>query len=293
MVQDQSFPARFFRGVNVLLLTVLAVACLAPLIHVLAVSFSSRAPAVGGFVKFWPVDFTTASYEKVLTSGAFINGLKMSLARTFLGTALMMIVTILTAYPLAQTSRIFRGRSLFVGFLLFAMVFNGGLIPFYLVIRNLGLLDSVWALVLPFALPIFNVIILVNFFREVPQDLSDAAMIDGASHWGMLFHVFLPLCKPALATMTLFSAVYHWNEFFYGTIFMTSSSNLPLQAYLRQVVLLKDLSTLISDPSAFEKFSDKSLQAATIFVTILPILLVYPFLQRYFVAGARLGAVKG
>lgn len=292
-------PRRTTRGgrlaglANATLLLLFAALCLLPMLHILAVSLSDRAASVGGFVTLWPINVTLTSYEKVLKAGAFLNGLRISVLRTVLGTAIMMAVTILTAYPLSRPARSFKGRPVFVWLMLFAMVFNGGLIPFYLVVRNLGLLDTIWALVLPFALPIWNVIILINFFREVPQDLEDAALMDGASHWRLLWHVYLPLSLPALATLSLFCAVYHWNEYFFGTIFMTSNENLPLQSYLRQVVTLQDMSTIISDPTQFAEFSDRSLRAATIFITTVPILLVYPFVQRYFVTGAKLGAVKG
>lgn len=293
MIRQRSLGGRTFTGINYVLLGLFALLCLLPMLHILAVSLSDRAAAVGGFVTFWPINVTTLSYEKVIRAGAFLNGFRISVVRTLLGTLLMLTVTVLTAYPLARPVREFKGRSVFVWLLLFAMVFNGGLIPFYLVVRNLGLLNSVWALVLPFGLPIWNVIIMINFFREVPQELDDAALIDGASHWHLLFHVYLPLSLPALATLGLFSAVFHWNEYFFGAIFMTNNDQVPLQTYLRQVVIVQDMSTIISDPTQFAKFSDRSLRAATIFVTTLPILLVYPFVQRYFVTGAKLGAVKG
>jgi putative aldouronate transport system permease protein len=293
MVYARSWSARLLTAANYGLLLLFAFVCLLPMLHILAVSLSDRAASVGGFVTLWPVGLTAASYEKVIKAGAFLNGFRMSVLRTVLGTALMMVVTVLTAYPLARPVHEFKGRSVFVWLMLFAMVFNGGLIPFYLVVRNLHLLNSVWALVLPFGLPIWNVIVMINFFREVPQELDDAALLDGASHWQLLLRVYLPLSLPALATLALFSTVFHWNEYFFGAIFMTDSQNVPLQTYLRQVVILQDMSTIISDPTQFAKFSDRSVRAATIFVTTLPILLVYPFVQRYFVTGAKLGAVKG
>jgi putative aldouronate transport system permease protein len=293
MTVTKTWSAHIFTWLNAALLCLLAALCLLPMLHILAVSFSDRAASIGGFVTLWPINITVSSYQKVLAARSFLSGLRMSLLRTVLGAALMMVVTVLTAYPLSRPARQLRGRSLIVWLMLFAMVFNGGLIPFYLVVRNLGLLDTVWALVLPFALPIWNVIILINFFRETPPELEDAAVMDGASHWQLLWHVYLPLSVPALATITLFSAVYHWNEFFFGMIFMTSSERYPLQSFLRQVVILQDMSQLVRDPSQFSQFSDRSLRAATIFVTTIPILVVYPFVQRYFVAGVKLGAVKG
>jgi putative aldouronate transport system permease protein len=151
----------------------------------------------------------------------------------------------------------------------------------------------VWALVLPGAVPIWNVILMMNFFREVPKELEEAAIIDGASHWTILYYVYLPLSLPALATLTLFAAVRHWNSWFDGLILMTDNTKYPLQTFLRTVVVELDMSQLSLDPRDVYELSNRSARAATIFVSTIPILIVYPFLQRYFIAGIRLGAVKG
>jgi putative aldouronate transport system permease protein len=293
MVVDRSWRALLLRSLNYAVLSLLMAACVIPLIHIVAVSFSDRAAAVGGFVTLWPVRFTTASYAKVLEAGAFLNGLRISVLRTVIGTALMMLITILTAYPLSRGSSELRGRTVIMWLLIFAMLFSGGIIPLFLVIRSLKLLNTVWALILPGALPIFNVIILMNFFRDIPQELDDAAVIDGASHWQRLWRVYVPLSLPALATLTLFCAVYHWNSWFDGLIYMTRAENYPLQTFLRTVAVQLDTSQIIRDQSQFNQFSDRSVRAAQIIVTTIPILVVYPFLQRYFVAGIKLGAVKG
>lgn len=293
MIQDRSWSARFGRGLNYLSVGAFALLCLIPLIHIVAVSFSDRAAAVGGFVTLWPIRFTIGSYQKVLEAGAFWSGLRVSVLRTVLGTALMMLVTTLTAYALSRSSRELRGRGVFMWMLIFAMLFSGGIIPLFLVLRSLGMLNTIWALVIPTALPIFNIILLTNFFRDIPQELDDAAVVDGASHWQRLWRIYVPLSVPALATLTLFAAVYHWNSWFDGLIYMTRTENYPLQTFLRTVVVQQDTSQVIRDAANFEQFSDRSVRAAQIVVTTLPILLVYPFLQRYFIAGIRLGAVKG
>lgn len=293
MVESQSFATRVFRvGVHAILILG-ALLCLVPMVHLLALSFSDRAASDGGFVTIWPIGFTTVSYEKVLQAGAFFNAFFISVNRTVLGTAINMALTVLTAYPLSKTSAEFKGRAVFMWALLFAMLFSGGLIPWFLVIRNLGMLDTLWALVIPGALPIWNVIIMMNFLREIPRELEEAAVIDGANHWQVLYHVYLPLSGAALATLTLFAAVGHWNAWFDGLVLMTHASNYPLQTFLRTVVVNLDLTQVLRDPSDFTLFSDKSIRAAQILVTTLPILVVYPFLQRYFIAGIRLGAVKG
>jgi putative aldouronate transport system permease protein len=293
MIQDRSWGARLGRALNYLAVGTFALLCLVPLLHIVAVSFSDRAAAVGGFVTLWPIRFTTGSYQKVLEAGAFWSGLRITLLRTILGTALMMLVTVLTAYALSRTARELRGRNIFMWLLIFAMLFSGGIIPMFLVLRSLGMLNTIWALVIPGALPIFNVILLTNFFRDIPQELDDAAVVDGASHWQRLWRIYVPLAVPALATLTLFAAVYHWNSWFDGLIYMTRSENYPLQTFLRTVVVQQDTSQVIRDTANFEQFSDRSVRAAQIVVTTLPILFVYPFLQRYFIAGIRLGAVKG
>jgi putative aldouronate transport system permease protein len=177
--------------------------------------------------------------------------------------------------------------------LIVAMLFNGGLIPWFLVIRGLGLLNSLWALILPGALPIWNVILLMNFFREIPQELEEAAIIDGASHWNILFHIYLPLSVPALATLVLFAAVTHWNSWFDGMILIMDNAKYPMMTFLRTVVVDMNLQILSINPEDLYNLSDRSVRAANIFIATLPILLVYPFLQRYFIHGIRLGAVKG
>lgn len=174
-----------------------------------------------------------------------------------------------------------------------ALLFNGGLIPWFLVIRNLGLINTLWALVLPGALPIWNVILLTNFFRGIPKDLEEAAIIDGASYWRTLWHIYLPLSLPALATLTLFAAVFHWNSWFDGMILITRNSQYPIMTFLRTVVVDMNLQVLSVNQEDIYNLSDRSIRAANILVATVPILLVYPFLQRYFIHGIRLGAVKG
>jgi putative aldouronate transport system permease protein len=293
MVESRSWGAQLGSAARYFFLALLSVTVLIPIVNQLAISFSDRAATAAGFVAFWPVGFNLFSYHTVISSNAFWSAALISVERTLMGTGLQMALTILTAYPLSRTPREFKGRTIFIWILLIALLFNGGLIPLYLVVRSLDLLDTIWALVLPTALPLFNVILLVNFFRGVPKELEEAAYIDGASHWRILWHVYLPLSLPALATLTLFSAVGHWNSWFDGMIYMSDPTHYPLQTYLRTVVIGNDLSQFILDPNALAFLSDRSIRAAQIFITIIPILAVYPFLQRYFIAGIKLGSLKG
>lgn len=293
MIESKSWGSRLFNAVNVIILIGIAIAAVLPMIHLLAVSLSDRAATQGGLVTFWPIGFTLESYNKVIESGAFLRSLWVSIERTVLGTVLMMTLTVLTAYPLSKTTRELKGRNGFMWLLIFALLFNGGIIPLFLVIRNLEMLDSLWALILPTALPIWNVVLMMNFFRGIPKDLEEAALVDGASHWEILFRIYLPLSLPALATLTLFSAVFHWNSWFDGLIYINNPNNVPLQTFLRTVVVDQNLGQILRDPSKMQQYSDRSLTAAQIYVATVPILIIYPFLQRYFISGIRLGAVKG
>ncbi len=291
MIRDRSLSSRVFDGVNYCFLALFAVLCLLPLAHILAVSLSGRAPATGGFVSFWPIDFTLENYAEVMGSRTFSRSFAISVARVLLGTSLNMILVILTAYPLSKTPRVFKGRTLFIWFFVFAMLFDGGLIPSFLVVRSLGLLNTLGALIFPNAVPIFSVILMMNFFRDVPKELEESALIDGASHWRVLWHIYIPMSLPAIATLTLFAAVNHWNAWFDGLIYM-NNANYPMQTFLRTVVVEYDLTNVGIDPRDLQRLSDRAIRGAQIIVATVPILVVYPFLQRYFISGIKLGAIK-
>jgi putative aldouronate transport system permease protein len=293
MIESKSWQSRLFNVANVAILAAIAAAAALPMIHLLAVSLSDRAATQGGRVTLWPIGFTLTSYQKVMESGAFLDSLWVSVQRTVLGTAVMMLLTVITAYPLSKSTRELKGRNIIMWLFVFALLFNGGIIPLFLVIRNLNLLDSLWALILPMALPVWNVILMMNFFRGIPKELEEAALLDGASHWEILRRIYLPLSLPALATLTLFCAVAHWNSWFDGMIYINSPEKQPLQTFLRSVVVNQDLTRVLRDSSSMAQYSNRSLTAAQIYVATVPILVVYPFLQRYFISGIKLGALKG
>lgn len=292
MVRENSLASRLFDLGNHVFLAAFSILCLLPLLHIFAVSLSGRAPANGGLVTFWPLDFTLGNYDQVIGSQVFLRSLFISLQRVALGVSLNMALIVLCAYPLSKSARLFRGRSIFMWLFVFAMLFDGGLIPTFLVVRSLGLINKLGALILPGAVPIFSVILMMNFFRNVPPELEESALIDGASHWQVLWHIYLPLSLPAIATLTLFAAVGHWNAWFDGLIYMTDSNNYPMQTYLRTVVVELDLTRVGITPKDLLRLSDRAIRGAQIIVATVPILLVYPFLQRYFISGIRLGAVK-
>ncbi|WP_054023951.1 carbohydrate ABC transporter permease [Bacillus sp. FJAT-28004] len=277
------------------ILALTAFACLVPIINTIAISFSGSSAANAGEVFFWPVDFNLASYQKVLEDQAFFNSFGISIKRVILGGAINFILTMVMAYPLSKTSSVFPGRNVYMWFIVFTMLFSGGLIPWYMTINNYGMLDSIWALVLPSAVPVFNVILLMNFFRAVPKELDEAANMDGAGPWRTLFSVYMPAALPSLATVTLFSIVGHWNSFFDGMILMNHKENWPLQTYIQQLVVSLNSIMNTTDPDELRRLSaisNRTLNASKVIVSMIPILLIYPFLQRYFVSGIVLGAVK-
>ncbi|RAV23154.1 carbohydrate ABC transporter permease [Paenibacillus contaminans] len=282
-----------FNLFNYTFLSLLAVLCLLPLVHVFAVSLSANHAASAGIVKLWPVDFNTTSYSYVLGKEEFIRSLLVSVKRVILGTTVNMLMIVLLAYPLSKESTKFKSRTWYVWTFVITILFSGGLIPYYMMIKATGLLDSIWALVIPGAVPVFSVILLLNFFRGLPKELEEAAFIDGAGHFTTLFRIFLPLSTPALATLLLLTMVGHWNSWFDGLIFMNSPEHYPLQSYLQTIVIQKDFSTLTDlNSEALRQISDRTVKAAQIFMGALPVLVVYPFLQKYFMKGIVLGSVK-
>ncbi|MDF2671606.1 MAG: transporter permease [Paenibacillus sp.] len=294
MVENPSIGRRLFQIGNYCFLVLLAFLCLFPIIHVLAVSFSSSSAASAGRVGLWPVEFTTKAYAFVLNKEEFTRSFGVSLQRLVLGTALNMIMCVLIAYPLSKETREFKFRSVYVWYFFITILFGGGLIPTYMTVKSTGLMDTIWALILPGAVPVFNMILLLNFFRGLPKELEEAAFIDGAGHIRTLWSLFIPLSKPVLATVLLFTMVGHWNAWFDGLIYMNDPTNYPLQSYLQTVIIQQDMSAMSdSDVELMKQLSNQTVKSAQIFLGALPIIAVYPFLQKFFVKGIVLGSVKG
>src|SRR5699024_7200369 len=272
-----------------------AITCILPLWYTLSLSLSSKTAAAAGAVALWPVDFNIDSYKQLLQDGQFFKSFWISVQRVVLGAGLNFIIVPLMAYPLSKTVKDFKGRNVLMWTLIFTMLFNGGLIPLYLTIKAYGFMNSICALVLVGGAQtiVFNIILTINFFRNLPKSLEEAALVDVAGPWYILFKLFIPLSIPVLATVSLFSIVYHWNEFLYGLIFMTREEFYPLQTYIQQLVVSIDPSTMTEDQyKRMSELSNRTLDAAKIFIAMIPILLVYPFLQRYFIHGITLGSVK-
>ncbi|TLS54031.1 carbohydrate ABC transporter permease [Paenibacillus antri] len=285
-------PYRIFSAANHALLLGVAVLCMLPLWHTLALSLSGRAPANANRVGLLPIDFTLDAYQKTLANPDFLQSLSIAFQRTALGTVFGMIVIFLAAYPLSKTGGMFRSRSFYAWFFIITLLFNGGLIPTYIVVQKLGLMNSLWALILPSAVNVWLLVLMMSFFRGVPRELEEAALIDGAGHFRILLAIFLPISLPAVATLSLFTMVFHWNSWFDGLIYITKAEKYPLSTFLQTILVQIDTSQLGSTSRDLENISNKTVKAAQIFIGALPILAVYPFLQKYFVKGMVLGAIK-
>ncbi|REK52630.1 MAG: ABC transporter permease [Thermobacillus sp.] len=288
----KTLPYRIFNVFNTAFLSALAVICVIPLLHVLAVSLSSKAAADGNLVGLWPVDFSLEAYKAAINNQYFLGSVWISVMRTVLGTALILLVTVLAAYPLSKETREFRGRPVYAWMFVFTMIFNGGLVPFYILIMKLGLIDKFAVLIIPAMVNVWLIVLMMNFFRGVPRALEEAAFIDGASHFGVLFRIYLPLSLPALATLGLFAGVWHWNSWFDGLLYLSRKEDYPLATYLQTVIVSRDMSSMNFTIEEMQLLSQKTINAAQIFIGALPVLLVYPFLQRYFIKGLVLGSVK-
>ena len=272
--------------------------CLLPLINVLAISFSNRSAVDAGRVSLLPVGFTLSSYQFILGKSAFLVAFWISVKRVVLGTVINLALVVVIAYPLSKESSQFRMRTAYAWLFLITMLFNGGLIPTYMTVRMTGILDTIWALVLPGAVQVWFIILMLNFFRKLPKEIEESATVDGAGHFRILVGMYIPLSPAAIATITLFAAVTHWNAWFDGMIYMNVSEHWPLQTYLRSIIMKmqSQLEHTTPDSEAWElldKISDRTAIAAQIFIGMLPIVTIYPFLQRYFIRGIVLGSVKG
>jgi len=287
---------KIFGVFNYIILTALALLCLMPMINIIALSFSSRNMVNAGFVTFWPREFTLSSYEYMLEkSGLFPAGI-VTIKRVIFGLLINLAMTVLVAYPLSKDDLQFKSRKFYVGFFLFSMIFNGGLIPTYTVIKEMKMLDTIWALILPNAVTMYYVLLMLNFFRGIPKSIEEAAVVDGANWMQILLKIYMPLSLPSLATITLFIIVGHWNEWFVGMIYNKRAQNYPLMTFLQYHVINFKTSDLrpeqIAANPALADLDGRAIKSAGIVLCTLPILCLYPFLQRYFVTGIVMGSVK-
>jgi putative aldouronate transport system permease protein len=286
----------FVDVIIIAILLILTISCLVPVLNTLAMSFSDKTSAALGEVLFLPVNFTISPYVEIVKEGRFFRAFGVSVVRVILGTAINLLFSVFMAYPLSKDPKEFPFRNFYMWIFVFTMMFNGGLVPTFLVIKDLGLIDTIWALVLPCAVNVFNTILLMNFYKGIPKALEEAARVDGAGALRILIQIVIPLAKPALATVTLFCIVFHWNSFFDGKIYINSSENVPLQTYIQGLVVQvspQALANMTPDEIVRKlEVSSINFNSAKAFVSMIPILLIYPFLQKYFVTGIVMGAVK-
>lgn len=282
-----------FSFCNVIFMGILALTCLLPMIHVLAVSFSDAASAGANKVTFWPMGFNTAAYELVFRNAVFGRSFAISVVRTLVGTVISLLCTILVAYPLSKEKEELWGRNVLRWIFIIPMLINGGIVPGFILIRNLGLINSIWALILPGCVPSMYIVMMMNFFRGINAGLLDSARIDGADEFTILLRIMLPLSGASMATIVLFTMVNYWNEWFGGLIFMSERSMWPLQTLLQQMMKSMDMTGFSSsDITMLSKLSDRSFRSAEIIIATVPIMCVYPFMQRFFISGITLGSVK-
>ena len=288
-----------FNIFNYSFLGILAIICIIPFLHLLAVSFSADEFTATGSVFLVPKGVTLQAYEYLIAKKEFFSALVISVLRTTSGTALSLVIIVLSAYPLSKTNGKFKGRTCVTWFFLITMFFSGGLFATYFLYKQLKLLNNFLVFILPGACDVWFILMLMNFFRGIPPALEEAALIDGAKQFTVLFKIYLPLALPSIATIILFTAIGQWNSWFDGIMFMNDPSDYPLQSYLYNMIISSDptkQSNFTMTPEQLEAMKNiggKNLQAAQIFLGLLPIALVFPFLQKYFISGITVGSVKG
>ena len=278
-------------ALNYILITLLTFVCLYPFLNVVAYSFSGYNAVLSKEVTFYPIDFTLEAYKQILGRTTIWTAMRTTVMVTLLGTALSLVLTTFAAYALSI--RDLPGRKVLTGLILFTMYFGGGMIPTFLVVKGVGLYDTLGALFIPQSVSVFNFIVMRTFFRELPESLQDAARIDGASYMQVLVKIILPLSLPILATIGLFYAVGYWNSYFEALIYIQDVDKYTLQLRLRSLLFGSELTSNTSDNVAGTMVLTQSLKMAIVAVSTVPILIVYPWLQKFFVKGVMLGSVKG
>ncbi len=288
----ESAAYKVFKYFNYLFLWLVAACCVLPMVHILALSLSQRTFSDAGLVGLWPKGFTFAAYEYVFQNQMFFITVKNSVLRVLGGVTLTVFVNILLAFPMSKDKKEFKGRPFFLAVIVFTMFFSGGMVPTFLLMKQLKLYDTLWVYIIPGAVNTYYALLMMNFFRQLPREIEEAAKVDGCDYFGVLLRIVLPLSTPVLATIVLYAFVGHWNSWFDGKLYSATSMNYPLQTMLYDM-LQTLVSGSMSQAEALEKLGGTSVSSAQIFITMLPIMAAYPFLQKYFVNGIVLGSVKG
>ena len=289
------FSDRIFRAIIYILITFFTAVILFPLLNIIATSFSSYSAVISGKVWIWPSEIQFETYRAVFQSKSIFIGYRNTLIYTVLGTIINMLVTICAAYPLSFSD--LKGKSTISGIFAFTMLFSGGMIPSYMVVNGLGMIDTIWAMLLPGALSVWNMVIMRTFFQSsIPRELYDAALIDGSSDFRYLLSVVLPLSGSIIAVIALYYAVGHWNSYFSGMLYLNSKDKYPLQIFLREILLLGSMDTEIAgsmDYDLYAQGASELIKYAVIIVSTLPMMVIYVFIQKFFVKGVMIGAIKG
>ncbi|KEQ25912.1 carbohydrate ABC transporter permease [Paenibacillus tyrfis] len=289
----KSWSSRIFDGLNDLFLVLIALISLIPFLYIVLVSFAQPVDVLGRDFIFMPTTFSLEGYRYIFSSHIIVHSLLVTVGITAAGTLINLIFTSLLAYPLSR--RDFDGRKICMKLIVFTMLFHGGILPTFLVVKSLGLLNNYWSLLLPSAISAFNLIVVVSFFRELPAELEEAAKMDGCNDLVLLIRIVLPISGPVLAAFALFYAVNHWNTFLHAILYINDSHMWPIQVWLRQIVILAQGE--IGDSAQFEQNyiapPPTMIKMAVIVISTVPILLVYPFVQKHFTKGVLLGAMKG
>jgi putative aldouronate transport system permease protein len=283
---------KIFNVCNIIFMGLVALICVYPFLYVFSMSLSSAAEASRGGFHLYPRGINFSSYRLVLSDPAILTGYYNTILRTVLGTFLTVVATCVAAYPLSRKEMPL--RSMIIFFILFTMLFGGGIVPNYILVNRLGLTNTIWALILPILLSPFNILIVKNFFQSIPESFSESARLDGASELRILFNIYMPLSKPVIATISLWTMVTHWNQWFDAMLYITDDKKQVLQTFLQRIVIENSqvMTDLGLSQIAVTDFTPETIKAATIIVTILPIICVYPFVQKYFVKGIMLGGIK-
>lgn len=300
MVKDRSLSSKILNVVIFISLLLLVIITLYPVIYIFSVSVSSKEAYDAGLVKFLPVGFTWSAYNVVLKAGTVPRAFLNSIVYTAVYTLVSLLLTTTMAYPLSRPSSRVPFKGFFSTVVVISMFFSAGIAPNYLIVRNLGLLNSMWALILPAAISTYNLVVVRSFFQAVPETLEEAAFIDGANEVTIFWKIMLPLSKAALATVGLFYGVYMWNMWFNAMLYLADSDKYPLQLVIRQLIMQNQMAadlaakgdTSLQDALG-ETVNTETVKYATLFISILPMMIVYPFIQKHFVKGVMVGGVKG
>ena len=288
---QRSFGEKLFDTANVVVLALACITVLVPLLHVIASSLSSTNALIHAKVTLWPVEFNLDNYKAVMKNTTFWRAFGISVFVVIVGTLLNMLMTVFTAYPLSKGY--LRGRNVVLMYIVFTMIFYPPMIPVYLVVKELSLINTVWAMIVPVALSQFNLLICLTFFRSLPEELFEAGRVDGMSEFRMVTGIAVPLSKAIMMTLGLFYAVFHWNSYATSLLYITKASLKPLQLYLYNLVAKSDMNDMLAVVAeSTAKLNPQGLQMATIMVATIPIVIIYQFIQKHFIRGALIGSIK-